>query len=121
MLTVRVADPTGYGRMVRDAGGRVLRVVEQKDATLAERAIDEVNPGIYLARAAFLREAVAALTPNNAQGELYLTDTIALLKAEGRPITALKVDDAREVLGVNTQDQLAEAERAFDARAREGQ
>src|SRR5262249_2796854 len=84
LLTVRAADPTGYGRMVRDREGKVLRVVEQRDATPEERAIDEINPGIYVARAAFLREAVAALRPNNAQGELYLTDVVeAAAKAGG--------------------------------------
>ncbi len=124
LLTVRVADPTGYGRIVRDAGGRVVRVVEQKDATPAERAVDEVNPGIYLARAAFLREAVAALTPNNAQGELYLTDVIEMAAPAGG-VAPVLVKDAASLAGINDRAQLAAAEdllygRVADAHRRAG-
>ena len=109
LLTVRVPDPSGYGRIVRDAAGRVVRVVEQKDATPAERAVDEINPGIYLARADFLREAVAALSPNNAQGELYLTDVIAAAARAGgvAPVTSR---DAVSLAGINDRAQLAAAE-----------
>jgi bifunctional UDP-N-acetylglucosamine pyrophosphorylase/glucosamine-1-phosphate N-acetyltransferase len=115
MLTVRVPDPTGYGRIVRDAGGRVVRVVEQKDATEAERAIDEVNPGIYLARAAFLREAVAALKPNNAQGELYLTDIVEMAARAGGAVTVLGRDPA-SLAGINDRAQLAAAEEVLYGR-----
>jgi len=109
LLTVRLPDPTGYGRIVRDPAGRVLRVVEQKDATPAERALDEINPGIYLARASFLREAVAALQPNNAQGELYLTDVVeAAARAGG--VAPVAARDAASLAGINDRAQLAAAE-----------
>jgi bifunctional UDP-N-acetylglucosamine pyrophosphorylase/glucosamine-1-phosphate N-acetyltransferase len=109
MLTVRVPDPTGYGRIVRDPAGRVVRVVEQKDATAAERAVDEINPGIYLARAGFLREAVGALQPNNAQGELYLTDVVeAAARAGG--VASVAARDAASLAGINDRAQLAAAE-----------
>jgi len=120
ILTADLPDPTGYGRIVRNAHGDVERIVEHKDASDAERALHEINSADYVFERAGVTRALAELKDDNRQGELYLTDTIAILKAEGRPILALKVDDAREVLGVNTQDQLAEAERAFYDRAREG-
>jgi bifunctional UDP-N-acetylglucosamine pyrophosphorylase/glucosamine-1-phosphate N-acetyltransferase len=119
ILTADLPDPTGYGRIVRDASGEVERIVEHKDASPAERMLHEINSADYVFDRAGVTDALAHLKADNRQGELYLTDTIALLKGAGRPILALKVDDPREVLGVNTQDQLAEAERAFEARARE--
>jgi bifunctional UDP-N-acetylglucosamine pyrophosphorylase / glucosamine-1-phosphate N-acetyltransferase len=115
MLTVRVPDPTGYGRIVRDAAGRVARVVEQRDATTVERAIQEINPGIYVARAAFLREAVAGLQPNNAQGELYLTDVVeAAAKAGG--VAPVEARDVVSLSGINDRAQLADAEEVLYAR-----
>jgi bifunctional UDP-N-acetylglucosamine pyrophosphorylase / glucosamine-1-phosphate N-acetyltransferase len=108
MLTVRVPDPHGYGRIVRE-GGRVVRVVEQKDASAEERAIDEINPGIYVARAGFLREALDALRPNNAQGELYLTDVVAMAAAKGGVASVLG-RDAGSLAGINDRAQLAAAE-----------
>jgi bifunctional UDP-N-acetylglucosamine pyrophosphorylase / glucosamine-1-phosphate N-acetyltransferase len=124
MLTARVPDPTGYGRIVRDAGGRVTRVVEQKDATEAERAVDEVNPGIYLARASFLREAVASLQPNNAQRELYLTDVVELAARAGG-VAPVVARDPSSLAGINDRAQLAAAEevlygRLADALRRDG-
>jgi bifunctional UDP-N-acetylglucosamine pyrophosphorylase/glucosamine-1-phosphate N-acetyltransferase len=119
MLTVRVADPTGYGRIVRDASGSVERVVEQKDATPAQRAIDEVNPGIYVARAAFLREALAALKPNNAQGELYLTDVVELAARAGG-VVSLAGRDATSLAGINDRAQLAAAEDVLYGRIADG-
>ena len=124
MLTVRVPDPHGYGRIVRDAAGRVVRVVEQKDATVAERAIDEINPGIYFARAAFLREAVGALQPNNAQNELYLTDVVDMAARAGG-VAPVAARDAASLAGINDRAQLAAAEdllygRLADAHRRAG-
>jgi bifunctional UDP-N-acetylglucosamine pyrophosphorylase/glucosamine-1-phosphate N-acetyltransferase len=108
MLTVRVPDPTGYGRILRDAAGRVVRVVEQKDASEAERAIDEINPGIYLSRAPFLREAVGRLSSDNAQKELYLTDIVAMAAARG--VAAVVSRDPDSLAGINDRAQLAAAE-----------
>jgi bifunctional UDP-N-acetylglucosamine pyrophosphorylase / glucosamine-1-phosphate N-acetyltransferase len=115
MLTVRVSDPTGYGRIVRDGGGRVVRVVEQKDGSETERAIDEINPGIYLARAPFLREAVGRLSSDNAQKELYLTDVVAMGAAAGG-VAAVVSRDAASLAGINDRAQLAAAEDLLYAR-----
>jgi len=120
ILTADLDDPTGYGRIVRTAAGDVERIVEHRDASPAERALKEINSADYVFDRAAVIAALAHVTNDNRQGEFYLTDTIALLRAEGRPILACKVADAREVLGVNTPAQLAEAESAFLARAREG-
>jgi bifunctional UDP-N-acetylglucosamine pyrophosphorylase/glucosamine-1-phosphate N-acetyltransferase len=119
MLTVRVADPHGYGRIVRDGAGRVVRVVEQKDATPEERALDEINPGIYLARAAFLREAVGALQPNNAQNELYLTDIVAMAARAGG-VGSVAARDAASLAGINDRAQLAAAEDLLYGRLADG-
>jgi bifunctional UDP-N-acetylglucosamine pyrophosphorylase/glucosamine-1-phosphate N-acetyltransferase len=114
MLSARVPDPTGYGRVLRDGEGRVTRIVEHKDATPAERQLDEINAGIYAAPAAFLREAVAHLVPQNAQGEYYLTDIVE--RAAGSIGAAAVLADAQEVAGINDRRQLAEAERALSRR-----
>jgi bifunctional UDP-N-acetylglucosamine pyrophosphorylase/glucosamine-1-phosphate N-acetyltransferase len=110
LLTARVADPTGYGRVVRDATG-VLAVVEHKDADEATRAIDEVATSVYAFAAGPLREALAGLTTDNAQGELYLTDVVAAHRAEGRTVSALIADDPDETLGCNDRAQLADLAR----------
>jgi bifunctional UDP-N-acetylglucosamine pyrophosphorylase/glucosamine-1-phosphate N-acetyltransferase len=120
ILTADLDDPTGYGRIVRAPSGDVERIVEHRDATDAERALKEINSADYVFDRAAVTGALARVTNVNQQGEFYLTDTIAILKAEGRPILALKVLDPREVLGVNTVDQLADAGRAFQARGTEG-
>ncbi len=105
LLTCRPADPTGYGRIVRGANNRVERVVEQKDATEEQRAIREVNAGLYLADAKFLWGALERLTPQNAQGELYLTDIVAQAAAHGE-VVAIEADDV-ELAGVNDRAELA--------------
>ena len=111
VLTVTLADPTGYGRIVRDETGRVVRIVEQKDATAAERAIREINTGIMAIPTARLAGWLAGLSNNNAQGEYYLTDVIAAAVAEGVPVVAAQPQGEWEVLGVNSKVQLAELER----------
>jgi bifunctional UDP-N-acetylglucosamine pyrophosphorylase/glucosamine-1-phosphate N-acetyltransferase len=110
LLTARLANPAGYGRVVRDRGGRVARIVEHVEANEEERAGDEVNTSIYVFRRSVLAPALRRLSPDNAQGEYYLTDTIAVLHDAGYPIESLVVDDPMEVAGVNDRHQLAVAE-----------
>jgi bifunctional UDP-N-acetylglucosamine pyrophosphorylase/glucosamine-1-phosphate N-acetyltransferase len=111
MLSAKVPDPSGYGRVVRYGKGQVLRIVEHKDASPAERQIDEINAGIYAAPAGFLREEVAKLVPQNAQGEYYLTDIVE--RAANSIGASALVVDAQEVAGINDRRQLAEAERVM--------
>ena len=114
IVTATPEDATGYGRVVRDSRGHVTGIVEEKDATPEERAIGEVNAGIYAAPAAFLRKATAGLVAKNAQGEYYLTDIIAVA---ARSIGVTSVDaDARDVAGINDREQLAAAEDTMRAR-----
>ena len=102
------ADATGYGRIVRNAAGTLDRIVEHKDATDDERAIGEINAGIYLFGAAALRDELAAITTDNAQGEKYLTDVIGLLREAGFDVDALPVTDSWLVEGINDRAQLSE-------------
>lgn len=112
LLTIELADPTGYGRIVRDASGeRVLAIVEHKDASPEQRAIREVYTGMMAAPTAHLKRWLAGLTNNNAQGEYYLTDVVAMAQAEGVSVVAAQPQDEVEVLGVNSPAQLAELER----------
>ncbi len=112
LLTAVVADPTGYGRVVRDAGG-VLRVVEHKDADDLVLQIDEIATSVYAFAAGPLREALTQLTTDNAQGEQYLTDVIGLHKKAGLTVTATIAPDADETRGVNDRVQLAELARVL--------
>jgi bifunctional UDP-N-acetylglucosamine pyrophosphorylase/glucosamine-1-phosphate N-acetyltransferase len=114
MLTGQVADPTGYGRIVRGDRGQVLRIVEHKDATPEQREIREVNPGVYAIRADFLRTALARLTTHNAQGELYMTDVVEQAAAQGG-VDALSWPFA-DMQGVNDRAQLAQCEAALRLR-----
>lgn len=116
VVTAHVPDPTGYGRIVRDADGRVERIVEHKDATADERAITEVNSGIYAFDAALLREALARVGTDNAQGEKYLTDVVEIARASGRPVRAHVVDDVWQTEGVNDRVQLATLGRELNRR-----
>ncbi|TVO68135.1 bifunctional UDP-N-acetylglucosamine diphosphorylase/glucosamine-1-phosphate N-acetyltransferase GlmU [Denitromonas ohlonensis] len=113
LLTVELDDPTGYGRIVRDAEAQVQRIVEHKDATEAERAVREVNTGILAAPTALLRDWLGRLGNDNAQGEYYLTDIIAMAVAAGVPVVATQPDTVVETLGVNNRRQLAELERSY--------
>jgi len=111
VLTVDLADPTGYGRIVRDAAGNVLRIVEQKDADAAEKAIREINTGIMVLPTDRLAGWLSALKNDNAQGEYYLTDLVALAVDAGITVKTAQPAAEWEVLGVNSKLQLAELER----------
>jgi bifunctional UDP-N-acetylglucosamine pyrophosphorylase/glucosamine-1-phosphate N-acetyltransferase len=116
LLSVRLDDPTGYGRIVRDEDANVRRIVEEADANDVERAIDEVSTGIIAVPGALLRELLEKLDCDNAQGEYYLTDIVGHAAAVGTPIAAILADDQDEVLGVNSRAQLAHLERIYQGR-----
>jgi len=116
LLTLDLPDPTGYGRIVRGADDRVLAIVEHKDATEAQRAITEIYSGIMAVPTRLLRGWLARLDNRNAQGEYYLTDVVKLAVADGVRVRAHRIDDAVQVAGVNSPMQLAELERAHQAR-----
>ncbi|TAJ92628.1 MAG: UDP-N-acetylglucosamine diphosphorylase/glucosamine-1-phosphate N-acetyltransferase [Gammaproteobacteria bacterium] len=116
LLTARLADPFGYGRIIRDAAGRILRIKEEKDANDAERRIDEINTGLMCLRGDWLNKWLSRLTTNNAQGEYYLTDVIAMAVGEGIEIATVSPGHVTEVQGVNTRAQLAELERYYQLR-----
>ncbi len=115
VLTVDMDDPTGYGRVVRK-GGSVVRIVEQRDADMAEQTIREINTGVMLCPARRLKGWLDRLENDNAQGEYYLTDVIEMAVADGVEVNGVKVDDQVEVMGINDKKQLAEAERALQTR-----
>jgi bifunctional UDP-N-acetylglucosamine pyrophosphorylase/glucosamine-1-phosphate N-acetyltransferase len=115
VLTVTVADPSGYGRIVREQG-KIVRIVEQKDASADERTINEINTGIIVAPTGKLRQWLAALSNDNAQGEYYLTDVIAAAVADGVEVVSAQPDDIAETLGINSKLQLAELERLHQRR-----
>ncbi|MCP4993311.1 MAG: UDP-N-acetylglucosamine diphosphorylase/glucosamine-1-phosphate N-acetyltransferase [Gammaproteobacteria bacterium] len=113
LLTLALDDPSGYGRIVRDQSGRVLAIVEQKDATSEQLAINEINTGILIADRKNLEGWLARLESNNAQGEFYLTDIVAMAVADGVSVHSAQPVDEYEVLGVNDRVQLATLERYF--------
>jgi bifunctional UDP-N-acetylglucosamine pyrophosphorylase/glucosamine-1-phosphate N-acetyltransferase len=119
ILTVILDDPAGYGRVVRDGDGRVLRVVEQKDASEAELGIDEVNTGFLVADRSRLGDWLTRTDNLNAQGEYYLTDAIGLAVADGAEVATSQPASAEEVLGINDRVQLAALERWFQRRQAE--
>jgi bifunctional UDP-N-acetylglucosamine pyrophosphorylase/glucosamine-1-phosphate N-acetyltransferase len=112
LLSAVIADPAGYGRVIRDATGRVVRIVEHKDANRKELAVAEINTGLLAAPAGRLRRWLSALGRDNAQGEYYLPDCIVAAVRDGCPVEAVVAASAMEVLGVNDKLQLAEVEAA---------
>jgi len=113
VLTEILADPTGYGRIVRDVNGQVCAIVEHKDANVAQREIKEVNTGIVAAPTGMLKTWLSRLTNNNAQGEYYLTDIIGMAVADGLPVSVAHPAAAFETLGVNSRAQQAQLERLW--------
>lgn len=116
VLTAEVENPSGYGRVVRDASGGILGIVEHKDASGAVQQIREINSGIYAFDAAVLRDGLARLTTDNAQGELYLTDVVAIARTDGRGVGAHRTADAVQTEGVNDRVQLAALGRELNRR-----
>ncbi|GAA0559019.1 bifunctional UDP-N-acetylglucosamine diphosphorylase/glucosamine-1-phosphate N-acetyltransferase GlmU [Halomonas salifodinae] len=119
LLTVTLADPGGYGRILRNAEGQAVAIVEHKDASESERAVKECNTGIMAMTRAQLKRWLPQLSADNAQGEYYLTDVIALAAAEGVKIVTAQPEDPLEVEGVNNRAQLARLERAYQTRIAE--
>jgi bifunctional UDP-N-acetylglucosamine pyrophosphorylase / glucosamine-1-phosphate N-acetyltransferase len=116
ILTATVVDPTGLGRVVRGKDGRVASVVEHADATPEQREIHEINTSIYCFRRGLLAPALRRLSPENAQGEYYLTDAVAVLRDAGHNVVALEADDPGEAIMVNDRAELAQAERELRGR-----
>ena len=120
VLTAEVPNPTGYGRILRDADGAVQGIIEHRDADEAQRAIREINSGIYVFEAETLRSALTELAPTNDQGELYLTDVLGLARRDGRAVAALVIDDLWQTEGVNDRVQLSAINAEMNRRILDG-
>lgn len=109
VLSAMIEDPTGYGRIIRDADGNFLKSVEHKDANEAELKSHEINSGMYIFETKELKDALDKIQPNNAQGEYYLPDALTIIKEKGLAVDAFALDDPEDITGVNDQEQLASA------------
>ena len=117
VLTAIAQDPTGYGRIIKDDCGRFVKIVEQKDATPEEQCVKEINSGMYIFDSKALSIALNELKNDNAQGEYYLTDTIEIVKEKGLgAVDTMVIEDIDEIKGVNSPEQLAEAEEILNKR-----
>ncbi len=116
LATSVIENPAGYGRIVRDAAGEIMAIVEEKDATETQRAICEVNPSYYLFESQALFKALNQIQPNNQKGEYYLTDTLAILRGQGQHVTALAAVPAEDVLSINSRLELALVNRVMQRR-----
>src|SRR6202167_5999552 len=116
VLTARVDDPAGYGRIIRDEAGRLAEIVEEADATAEQRAVTEINSGCYAFDGVLLAGAVKRVDTSNAQGQESLTDVGAILRGDGYPAGTVQTDDPAEIQGVNDQVHLAQARRAYNTR-----
>ena len=113
LLTAKLEDPKGYGRIVRDNKQQIARIVEEKDASDLQKQISEVNAGIYVAAAPFLFPALSRVSDQNRQREYYLPDIVTIALSEGQTVANLQVDDAREMMGINTREELARMEKSL--------
>jgi len=113
VLTAKLADPSGYGRIIRDENDQLCSIIEQKDASIAQQAIDEINTGFLAANVAGLTDWLSALNTNNAQGEEYLTDVVSIAHESGEAIGSVKAENLIEIQGVNSKLDLASIERQF--------
>ncbi|MFC5089289.1 bifunctional UDP-N-acetylglucosamine diphosphorylase/glucosamine-1-phosphate N-acetyltransferase GlmU [Corynebacterium aquatimens] len=116
VLSLKLNNPTGYGRIIRSDSGAVQQIVEEKDADDAQRTVTEVNSGVFAFDADTLRDALSRLDTNNAQGELYITDVLAIAREDGKKVDAFVAPDARELAGVNDRVQLAAAGKELNRR-----
>lgn len=121
VLSAQVPDPTGYGRIVLDGRGQLSKIVEEADASPAQRAIGEINSGVFAFDGDLLADAVKRVATDNAKGEEYLTDVVAILRADGHRAGVVRAADATEVQGVNDPVQLATARRLYEERGEGGQ
>jgi bifunctional UDP-N-acetylglucosamine pyrophosphorylase/glucosamine-1-phosphate N-acetyltransferase len=116
VLTTEMPDPAGYGRIIRDADGGFEAIVEHADATDEQRAVTEINSGVYAFSGPLLADAIKRVPTDNAKGEEYLTDAVGILRADGYPVACVLCADPEEVMGVNDQAQLAWARRVMNDR-----
>ena len=116
LLTASLKEPRGYGRVLRHSDGEVAAIVEERDTTDAQQRIEEVNAGIYVTSAPLLFSALEKVKNHNEQGEYYLPDVVAIALKQGERIATMKVDDAREVMGINTREELAQMEKTLQER-----
>ncbi|WP_432667515.1 bifunctional UDP-N-acetylglucosamine diphosphorylase/glucosamine-1-phosphate N-acetyltransferase GlmU [Wukongibacter baidiensis] len=116
VLTTDMDDPTGYGRIIRDDKDQVIAIVEEKDASKEQKNIKEINSGIYCFKAMDLKKSLSKLDNKNSQGEYYITDVIEILNNENKRVSAFKLEDHTEIMGVNSRRQLADAERIMRER-----
>lgn len=116
LLTAVLKDPTGYGRVIRRSNGKPHKIVEDCDASLFEKAVEEINSGTYAFSADALFQAIGTVSADNQQAEFYLTDLVGILSGEGKALEAIQVEDADEVMGVNSREDLARLERILQTR-----
>jgi bifunctional UDP-N-acetylglucosamine pyrophosphorylase/glucosamine-1-phosphate N-acetyltransferase len=116
VMTTRMSEPANYGRIVTDAEGNILRIVEEKDATTDEKEINEINAGIYCVDSQFLFGGLREVDTDNRQGEFYLTDLVGIARNKGFGVSRFLCDDPMEVFGVNSKEELARADAEFCAR-----